>query len=139
MYGPLPSHRYRNGWLQHQASIFLYLISAVSLPPLFSVGQTKPVTVYQLVAKDTVDEKVYTRAKNKKEKSDALLDGVVEESTKENDSKEISKIVQEELAKWMLTRKGGQGGNGGGGREGGGGCTTTGPQEIMDIVDEEED
>lgn len=38
------------------------------------IGQTKPVTVYVLVAADTVDETIYKRAAGKKEKSESLLD-----------------------------------------------------------------
>lgn len=37
------------------------------------IGQTKPVTVYVLVAADTVDETIYRRAAGKKEKSESLL------------------------------------------------------------------
>ena len=38
------------------------------------IGQAKPVTVYVLVAADTVDETIYKRAAGKKEKSESLLD-----------------------------------------------------------------
>jgi SNF2 family DNA or RNA helicase len=38
-------------------------------------GQTRPVTVYRLVAKDTIEEKILQLHKEKRDLADSLLEG----------------------------------------------------------------
>ncbi|KAF1002295.1 protein CHROMATIN REMODELING 19 [Apium graveolens] len=62
------------------------------------IGQTKPVTIYRLVTKDTVDENIYEIAKRK-----LILDAAVLESGVEVEKEEIhEKTMGEILSKLLL-------------------------------------
>jgi len=81
------------------------------------IGQTKPVTVYKLVAEGTVDERIYRRAVGKKEKTEALLESGGGEEGEEGGGgggeggggvgggKEISRIVQSEFLAYQQAQR----------------------------------
>lgn len=41
----------------------------------YRIGQTRPVTIYRLIAAQTIEEKIIQLHQNKKSLADALLDG----------------------------------------------------------------
>ncbi|KAL7110911.1 hypothetical protein ACP275_05G055400 [Erythranthe tilingii] len=63
------------------------------------IGQTKPVTVYRLVTKDTVDENVYEIAKRKLRLDAAMLEAGVED---ENEGEVPDKTMAEILSSLLL-------------------------------------
>lgn len=63
------------------------------------IGQTKPVTIYRLVTKDTVDENVYEIAKRK-----LVLDAAVLESGEEVNAGDISVKTMGEILSSLLLR-----------------------------------
>jgi SNF2 family DNA or RNA helicase len=77
------------------------------------IGQSKPVTVYRLVAEGTVDERIYQRALGKREKTEALLENGGLDDEEGGDlggegvggGKEISRIVQSEFLAYQEARE----------------------------------
>ena len=71
------------------------------------LGQTKQVTVYRLITKGTIDERIVKMARNKKEVQDIVVGNKAYSETGMAKPQEIVSLLldDEELAEQMLRRK----------------------------------